>query len=123
NPPAAILLRRVVATQSPFVFPAGAGTGHYQGVTKVWRKARRAAGLMGVRLHDLRHSFASTAVTQGTSLPVIAALLGHASVSTAGRYAHLSDDPVRSASNLIGSRVGRALEAWNEIEESDEAAE
>jgi site-specific recombinase XerD len=78
---------------------------------------------MGVRLHDLRHSFASTAVTQGTSLAVIAALLGHASISTAGRYAHLADDPVRSASNLTGSRVGRALEAWNEIEESEQAAE
>jgi site-specific recombinase XerD len=65
----------------------------------VWRRVRGAAGLAEVRLHDLRHSFASNIVNAGGSLPVIGALLGHRSTQTTARYAHLADDPLRDVAN------------------------
>ena len=65
---------------SEFVFPSHRGEGNYEGTPKVWRRIRAMAGLEDVRLHDLRHSFASIAVSGGASLPIIGALLGHAKV-------------------------------------------
>ncbi|WP_415714472.1 tyrosine-type recombinase/integrase [Roseibium sp.] len=94
---------------SPFVFPALRGKGHYQGTTKVWRVIRERAGLSDVRMHDLRHSFASIAVSGGASLPIIGALLGHADNSTTQRYAHLHDDPVKAASEAVGSAIGKHI--------------
>jgi site-specific recombinase XerD len=60
-------------------------------------------------LHDLRHSFASIAVSGGASLPIIGALLGHKDVSTTQRYAHLSDDPLKAASETVGERIAAAM--------------
>lgn len=82
---------------SPWVFPAARGDGHYQGLTKVWLNIRLQAGLPDVRIHDLRHTFASIAVGGGASLPVIGRILGHTQSQTTQRYAHLADDPVRHA--------------------------
>jgi len=62
-----------------------------------------------VRLHDLRHSFASLSVNGGASLPMIGALLGHSQVSTTARYAHLADDPLRKVNDKAGERAARAL--------------
>ena len=84
-------------------------TQHYQGVAKVWEDARRRAGLKDVRLHDLRHTFASFGAAGGFGLPVIGALLGHRHASTTARYAHLADDPVRTANNWIGGEISAAL--------------
>ena len=58
-----------------YVFPAHRGNGHYEGSPKVWKRIRKLASLEDVRLHDLRHSFASIAVSGGASLPIIGALL------------------------------------------------
>ena len=58
-----------------------------------------------MRLHDLRHSFASVAVSAGMSLPMIGKLLGHTQPATTARYAHLAADPLRAASNRIGSEI------------------
>ncbi len=91
------------------VFPAYRGDGHYEGTPKVWERIRSMAGLQNVRLHDLRHSFASIAVSGGASLPIIGALLGHANSATTQRYAHLSDDPLRAASEAVGSQIAAAL--------------
>jgi integrase len=55
------------------------------------------AGLTNVRLHDLRHTFASILASSGRSLPIIGALLGHTQPATTARYAHLADDPLRAA--------------------------
>lgn len=94
---------------TPFVFPARRGEGHYEGVPKVWRKVRKMAGLQDVRLHDLRHSFASIAVSGGASLPIIGALLGHTHSATTQRYAHLQDDPLKAASEAIGNEIATAI--------------
>jgi site-specific recombinase XerD len=61
----------------------------------------KLAKLQGVRIHDLRHSFASHLVSSGVSLPVVGKLLGHTQASTTQRYAHLADNPQRDAANLF----------------------
>ncbi len=94
---------------SPFVFPAYRGEGHYEGTPKVWSIIRNMAGLGDVRLHDLRHSFASIAVSGGASLPIIGALLGHTDSATTQRYAHLHDDPLKAASEAVGRIIASAL--------------
>jgi integrase len=92
-----------------YVFPAYRGERYYEGTPKVWKRIRSAAELSDVRLHDLRHSFASIAVSGGASLPIIGALLGHAHSATTQRYAHLSDDPLRAASDAVGSQIAASL--------------
>jgi integrase len=67
-----------------------------------WGILRKAAGLPDVRIHDLRHSFASVMVASGQSLPMIGALLGHRDVKTTSRYAHLGTDPLRVAADQVG---------------------
>jgi len=76
---------------------------------KPWRRIRGAAKLSDVRLHDLRHSFASTGAGMGEALPIIGKLLGHRHTATTARYAHLSADPVRAANEKIGARIVAAL--------------
>lgn len=72
---------------------------------KPWRRIRARAALEDVRIHDLRHSFASAAVGAGMSLPMIGKLLGHSTPQTTARYAHLADDPMKAAAELVGSIV------------------
>lgn len=94
---------------SVFVFPAHRSDGYYEGTPKVWRIVRADAGLEDVRLHDLRHSFASIAVSGGASLPIIGALLGHSDSATTQRYAHLHDDPLKAATEAVGSKIAASL--------------
>jgi integrase len=115
NPPALEVLNGIERVdRSSHVFPASRGDGHFEGVVKVWQNVRERAELPGVRLHDLRHSFASVAVANGASLPVIGALLGHGNAATTARYAHLSNDPLRAVNERIGSRLATALEKRDE---------
>lgn len=76
-----------------------------------WQRVRARAGLNGVRIHDLRHTFASVAAGEGMSLPMIGKLLGHTQVQTTARYAHLAGGTVKAAANdvsaLIASSLGR----------------
>lgn len=74
-----------------------------------WDHIRAAACLNDVRLHDLRHTHASFGVASGLSLPIIGRLLGHSSPLTTARYAHLADDPIRKASDLIGAKLSRLV--------------
>jgi len=74
-----------------------------------WNAIRRRAGLEGVRIHDLRHSYASVGAGAGLGLPVIGRLLGHTQPSTTARYAHLADDPLRRASETIAARIASAM--------------
>jgi integrase len=96
---------------NPFVFPADrSDSGFFEGMPKIWRRVRKAARLEDVRIHDLRHSFASVAVAGGASLPIIGALLGHKDTATTQRYAHLSADPLRAASQAVADAIAQALE-------------
>ena len=70
-----------------------------------WALIRKRAGLDDVRLHDLRHSFASGGLLVGEGLPMIGKLLGHSQVQTTARYAHLADDPVKAAADRIAGRI------------------
>jgi integrase len=79
-------------------------------LARPWAAVRRAAGLQGVRLHDLRHSFASFGAGASLGLPIIGKLLGHSQAATTMRYAHLSDDPLRRAVETIGATVAAALD-------------
>ncbi|WP_173088753.1 site-specific integrase [Devosia sp. 1635] len=83
---------------NPYVFPATSGTGHFTALQKGWVTIRAAADLNDVRIHDLRHSFATTLASSGHSLLVIGSLLGHKDLRTTQIYAHLVDDAQRRAS-------------------------
>jgi integrase len=74
-----------------------------------WRRVRARAGLKDARIHDLRHTFASTAVASGQSLPMIGKLLGHTQVQTTARYAHLAAEPVKVATNDVSMSLASAL--------------
>lgn len=78
---------------------------------KPWRRIRAKAGLPDVRMHDLRHSYASVGAAAGLGLPVIGALLGHTQAATTQRYAHLADDPLRAATEEVGKRLAEAMNA------------
>ena len=75
-----------------------------------WAIVTKHAGLEGLRIHDLRHSFASIGAGGGMGLPIVGKLLGHANATTTARYAHLDADPLRRASNAIGATIAAAME-------------
>jgi integrase len=91
------------------VFPGVKAGGHFVGLAKVWERIRTKANLSGVRLHDLRHSFASVGASAGDSLLLIGALLGHRDAKTTQRYAHLGNDPVKAAANRIAGVISAAM--------------
>ncbi len=72
---------------------------------RAWDRIRKAAGLEEVRMHDLRHSFASFGVGLGLPLQQVGKLLGHSQIATTERYAHLADDPIRKANERIGDHI------------------
>jgi integrase len=76
---------------------------------KPWRAVSKRAGLTGVRIHDLRHTHASVGAGAGLGLPIIGKLLGHTQSATTQRYAHLDNDPLKKASEHIGSRLATAM--------------
>jgi integrase len=91
-----------------YVFPGAGGTGHIIEIKKPWRHICKAAALTGLRVHDLRHSFASQLASGGASLPLIGQLLGHSNPTTTHRYAHLFDDPQRAAVERVGAVITAA---------------
>ena len=78
-------------------------------LNKAWRRIRARAGIPDVRMHDLRHSYASIGAAAGLGLPMIGSLLGHTQAATTQRYAHLADDPQRAAAEEIGRRITEAM--------------
>lgn len=74
-----------------------------------WQRVRARAGVKDVRIHDLRHTFASTAVASGQGLPMIGKLLGHTQVQTTARYAHLAAEPVRLAADAVAQNLRQSL--------------
>jgi integrase len=94
---------------TPWVFPAARGKGHHVGMPRIWRKLRGMARLNDVRMHDLRHGFASIAVADGSSLYLIGRVLGHTQAETTQRYAHLQLDPVRAVADRTSRKIAGAL--------------
>jgi len=78
---------------------------------KPWRRIRERAELGDVRIHDLRHTYASNAVLSGLSIPMLGKILGHTQIQTTMRYAHLADDPVREAADHVSAGLNKALQA------------
>ncbi len=80
---------------------------------KPWRRIRKRAGLEDVRIHDLRHTFASLAARSGGSLPRIGALLGHTQTQTTQRYAHLIVDDLRQLAETVGDELASIMSTSN----------
>src|SRR5262249_12704064 len=103
---------------NPYVFPAARprhaankGTpGHFVQIQTVWESVCKTAGIANLRLHDLRHGFASVGAKSGDSLFILGKLLGHADASTTQRYAHLQNDPLRAVADRIAAQVAAALD-------------
>lgn len=113
NAPAVAILSKINHKQG-LVFPSPVDSERpADGLQKAWERVRARAKLQNVRLHDLRHSFASFAVADGASMPLIAKALGHAQTTTTERYAHLGDDPVKRLSERVGRRIVGAQAASN----------
>ena len=95
------------STDPTYVFPSRRGSKHphVTELKKAWARICKLADLDGVRIHDLRHTYASVLVSGGASLPLIGALLGHTQVQTTQRYAHLMDDPLREATTRVGAVI------------------
>jgi integrase len=97
------------ADDNPYVIEGSKPGNHLVGLTRTWFRIRRRAGLAEVRLHDLRHTYASIGAGMGLSLPIIGKLLGHTQPVTTQRYAHLAADPMRQAAERIGATIEAAL--------------
>lgn len=108
--PAIEILEGVPMTEGdPWVFPGRRVGTHMTDLKRPWNWARKAAGLEGVRVHDLRHTHGSWGATGGNSLLIIGELLGHKQARTTQRYAHLQDDAVVQASESIGGAIAAAM--------------
>ena len=125
GPPAIELLSNLPRVAgNPFVFPGRNEGDHFKALQHVWERVRVIAKLEPVqlpngklehvRLHDLRHSFASMAISGGASLPVVGKLLGHSQWATTQRYAHLADNPLRRMNDLTTGLADAALQAKEE---------
>ena len=107
-----IVLNRAAATvlqthprRGPFVIPGDDPERPRSDLKKPWAAVCRHAGLTGLRIHDLRHTFASIGAGASLGLPIVGKLLGHSQAQTTARYAHLDVDPLVRAANLIGDHI------------------
>ena len=100
------ILERQQRASSPYVFPSPLDPARPRGeIHEFWHCIRRQAGIEDVRLHDLRHTFASHAVIQGLPLPVVARLLGHSNMRMTLRYAHVRDREIEAAAERVGVEI------------------
>jgi integrase len=100
---------KTVPRVGPFVIAGAKPDEPYKNLTRAWGVAREFAGLDGVRLHDLRHSYASLAAGRGVSLQMIGKLLGHRVAATTQRYAHLARDAVAAVNDELGVAIQEAI--------------
>jgi len=112
NPAALVVLEglRQRGADPEWVIPGRRPGTHLADIGGPWREIRTAAGIQDLRLHDLRHAFASAGARAGLSLPVIGALLGQSQAGTTERYSHLARDPIHAANDMIGARIAAALD-------------
>ncbi len=95
---------------NPFIIVGAKAGAPRVDLKKPWAAICREAGLDGLRIHDLRHSFASVGAGTSLGLPIIGKLLGHSQPTTTARYAHLDADPMRRAADSIGATIEASLE-------------
>jgi integrase len=111
NPEAlALLQQQERLPENPYVFPGKVKGQALNNPTKAFKRILEAAGIANLRIHDLRHSFASLAVNAGATLYQVQHLLGHASAQTTQRYAHLTDSALRQASGAVAALVQEATQ-------------
>jgi integrase len=101
--------------ESPYVLPGNRSGTHFQGLQHAWQRIRTVARLKDVRIHDLRHAYASTAVARGDSLYIVGRILGHRRTETTQRYAHLAVDPVLEVADRTATLIASFLEAGRKI--------
>lgn len=106
---------------NPYVIIGAKHGRHLVNLRKPWGRIRARAKLDDVRIHDLRHSFASMAVAGGLSLPMIGALLGHTQPTTTQRYAHLASDPLQQAVTIAGGRIAAAMGQGVKVSKEDQS--
>ena len=94
---------------NPWVFPGRKKGRHMRSIDDAWKTVRARAGLDDVRLHDLRHSYASRALALGETLPMIGRLLGHSRIATTARYAHLATDTIRQSAERIAKSIAEDI--------------
>jgi integrase len=94
---------------NPHVIVGNVAGAHLVNLEKPWRAIRHAAGIEDLRLHDLRHAFASVAASSGMGLPIIGKMLGHMQAATTHRYAHLASDPVKLAAATVAEKIEIAM--------------
>lgn len=102
------------ADGDPYVLKGTRPGGYFVGLGKAWRRMRMRAGLTDVRLHDLRHSYASAGVDMGESLYLVGSLLGHKDTASTARYAHLSSDPRLAAADRISRNISNLMSGDHE---------
>ena len=105
EPAAAIIRSLPRLNDSPYVIPGAKPNAPLREISRVWYAVRYAAKLEGLRLHDLRHAFASVPASSGESMLVIQHLLGHVRLGTTERYAHLGADPVKRAADKAATEI------------------
>ena len=108
SPPAQQILAARYVDGAEFVFPGNGAKRHVVNVHRAFRRLCKAAGITKLRIHDLRHQFASELVSAGFSLPMIGSLLGHRNPATTNRYSHLYKDVQRQAVERVGAAVMNA---------------
>jgi integrase len=109
-PPALAVLGKLPRLSgNPYVIVGAKPGAAMVNMEKPWRAIRKAAGLDDVRLHDLRHAFASVAASSGMGLPIIGKMLGHTQAATTHRYAHLASDPVKAAAATVAGKIAAAM--------------
>lgn len=110
-PPAAqqIIANLPQDPDNPFVIAGAVPGQHVTDLQKPWRRIRKSAGLDDVRIHDLRHTYASNAVTQGMSIQMVGKLLGHTQIQTTMRYAHLADDALMRAAEHVSAGLSSCM--------------
>lgn len=102
-------LRQLPRAPSGWIPPGAKEYCHLVNLEKPWRRVRERADLHDLRLHDLRHSFASVAAGLGEGLHMIGKLLGHSQPQTTHRHAHLADDPARAASDRVAEAIAAMM--------------
>lgn len=102
-----VLRRQPILDDNPHVIPGRLPGQPLNNLRKTWNRLRADHGMDDVRIHDLRHSFASTAAANGASLMIIGKLLGHTQAQTTARYAHLVADTVKAAAQDVGQSIAR----------------